>query len=165
MAGQNSVHPFSEESDPCKDLGDTQLLPLRRYKAWYDAITNDDVGEAEAILWAADDAEKHRLINGRLIDDAEHSKQCMMSGVMSANKRRHLVNMDVNRPWHLAAVFASTNVLKKLYEGGVDVEQRNKQGGNIVSCLIATSVLDGTLQNKMVPRQQTRSGRLRPDIG
>ena len=46
-------------------------------------------------------------------------------------------------------MFGTTDVLRVLYREGVKVNQLNKQGGNVINCMIAVSVLETTLEEKM----------------
>ena len=122
-------------------------------QTWYDAIVNNDLESAQTVLEShrGDPEEIDTLLNGGFTDDIKDDlPKTTMKYIWSCNKGEHLANMEINQPWHLAAVFGSTDVLKYLYDEGVNVQQVNESGANIINCLISVCVKEPTLENKMI---------------
>jgi hypothetical protein len=110
----------------------SDILSITNYKFWYDAIIENDHELVQETLTVSSAEEKHHLMNGKFVNDGKGLKQVTSTNIWSKDPKKEFVNMEVNRPWHLAAVFGSTDVLRVLYKEGILVHQLNKEGGNIV---------------------------------
>lgn len=128
------------------------LLPLSEYRFWHDAILEDNSEMVSQILFTEcrDHNEKHRLLNGEFVDDVIELKiETKMIRVWSEERAREFVDTDITQPLGLAVIHGSMNVIKVFCDNGIDMLQINKQGNNIINCLIAMSVTNSKLEQKM----------------
>ena len=125
-----------------------EYLPLTDFGGFFSAIISNDVGSVLETLGAHTGNNKE-LLNGIFVSNDGTDFGIDSTKVWSKNKHHLMVSTEINRPWHLAAAFGATDVLKILYDNGVDVNSVNVDGANAINCLIAVGVTNPTLEERM----------------
>ncbi len=126
MDGVDSTHPT--------------ILPWPHYAFWLDAIIFDNVEEVETHLQSAEN--KNQLLNGTL--EKSPSFGILNSKIVMTGS---YTGFTVCKPWCLAGVFQSHNVIASFIKHGVDVLQVDREGNNILHCLIYMAFLEDAEEN------------------
>ena len=125
-------------------------LPDSEYKYWREAIVSDDHDLVSRTLDSANWEEKERLLNGyflehdgwsqeeRLMNEASH----FLNRIACLVKGKKYLEVSFERPWCLAGACGSLKVLSVMYQHGVQVDQTDRKGSNILHILIYLAFLD-----------------------
>ena len=125
-------------------------LPDSEYKYWREAIASDDHDLVRRTLDSANWKEKERLLNGyflehdglsqeeRLMNEASH----FLNRIACLVKGKKYLEVSFERPWCLAGACGSLKVLSVMYQHGVQVDQTDHKGSNILHILIYLAFLD-----------------------
>jgi hypothetical protein len=105
-----------------KPVDDTHKnLSMDKYQFWFDAICSDDVSVIQEELSSADTNYKQQLLHGKFTESQESPLKAKMKYIWSESGLNEVVQMEINKPWHLAAAYGAKKVLQTFYECGINV--------------------------------------------
>ncbi len=118
------------------------ILQLPEYQGWLDSVTTNDVD----------------LIKQSLLDHGvnpehndENKAKLLLNGTFKFSNTKYIQNhcsgeYKVSKPFFLAAVFGTKEILDVFMELDVDIYQQDKHGNNVIHCLVMVAHLSPELE-------------------